>query len=104
MGSSTKTTNDRYLVYSLNGDYLLKQVHEKIQIKACFLNHTEDQLILAGNYINEETGATQGMLRVLELYGLRQVANLSNLVYRDIKGDNTKNKTKQNQSKGGGLF
>lgn len=65
-------------------------MHEKIEIKACFLNHTEDQLILAGNFQMEEN-VKCGMLRVIELYGLKQVANLSHTVYRDIKANFKKN-------------
>ena len=37
----------QYLVYPLNGDFFLTQIHERVEIKDVSLNSTEDQLILA---------------------------------------------------------
>lgn len=47
IGSSPTSSNVKYLVYSLNGDFLLTQIHERVEIKDVSLNSTEDQLILA---------------------------------------------------------
>ena len=69
----------RYLIYSLNGD-LLKMAEEFLEIKSVFLNTREDLLIIAMNY-NNDNGQRQGNLRVLNLYGLSTVSDLSDVCY-----------------------
>ena len=72
----------RYLIYSLNGD-LLRMVEEflDIEIKSVFLNTREDWLIVAGNITNLYNQKREGNFRVLNLYGLNTVADLSEVCY-----------------------
>jgi hypothetical protein len=66
-------------VFNLSGDVLLRDYLERSSIKGVFLNATEDQLIIAQNL--QVQGTVQGNIRVMKLYGLERVANLSNTVY-----------------------
>lgn len=87
-GPSSRQVNvSQYLVYSINGD-LLRAALEKVEIKNVFLNSREDQLIIATNFANTPTEKSEhawtnvtGNLRVLNLYGLEKIANLSKVVY-----------------------
>jgi len=72
----------RFLVYSLNGD-LLKVVEEtKVEVKSVFLNSREDYLCVAANITMPSGGLKRGWLRVLSLYGLNLVADLTDIVYK----------------------
>ena len=72
------------MVYSINGD-LLRAALEKVEIKNVFLNSREDQLIIATNFANQSSEPNiqnvNGNLRVLNLYGLEKIANLTKVVY-----------------------
>jgi hypothetical protein len=77
----------KYQVYNLSGDVLLKDLEEKSSVRGVFLNATEDQLIIAQNYLerSKEPPQLQGNLRVVKLYGLEKLANLSQTVYSDTR-------------------
>ena len=79
VGKSPMREVARYLIYSLNGD-LLKMAEEFLEIKSVFLNTREDLLIIAMNYTSDN-GQRQGNLRVLNLYGLSTVSDLSDVCY-----------------------
>ena len=83
VGKSPMREVARYLIYSLNGD-LLRMVEEFLEIKSVFLNTREDWLIIAMNFTNEQQ-QRQGNLRVLNLYGLNTVADLSEICYTMTK-------------------
>lgn len=69
----------RFLVYSLNGDLLKVAEEQKSEVKSVFLNTREDYLCVAANQTH--SGKKCGWFRVLGLYGLNQVADLTNIIY-----------------------
>ena len=73
---------NKFLVYNLSGDTLLHQSCERATIKNVFLNATEDQLIVAQNFLNKEL---MGHIRVFKLYGLQKVQNLGDVWVHSIK-------------------
>ena len=79
----------RFLVFSLNGDLLRVIEEHKVEVKSVFLNSREDQLCVAANYTMD--GRRHGWLRVLNLYSLQLVGDLSDVIY---------NKTLQRVGKG----
>ena len=80
--SSRQPGVTQYLIYSINGD-LLRSALEQVEVKSVFLNTREDQLIIATNYVlaGKSEGNLQGNIRVLNLYGLEKIANLSKIMY-----------------------
>lgn len=72
----------KFLVYNLSGDTLLNQSCERATIKNVFLNATEDQLIVAQNFLNKDL---TGHIRVFKLYGLQKVTNLGDVWVHSIK-------------------
>ena len=58
------------------------QEFRDIEIKSVFLNTREDWLIIAANYTNEQTAKREGCLRVLNLYGLQTIADLTDVCYK----------------------
>lgn len=71
----------RFIVYSLNGDLLKVVEEQRVEVKSVFLNTREDYLCVAANFTHPMTGQKQGWLRVLSLYGLNLVADLSDTIY-----------------------
>ena len=75
----------------MSGDSLLAQYCEKCVIKAVFFNNTEDQLVIAQNFFGNHQ-QYQGNIRVLKLYGLVKMANLSQICYTEVLAQISKNK------------
>lgn len=75
-------------------------MEEKCTIKNVFLNSTEDLMVLAQNCSLSQDMSQQGNIRVLKLYGLEKIANLTKLCYedslREIKQQKAMNKADQN--------
>ena len=69
----------RFIVYSLNGDLLRVVEEQKVEVKSVFLNSREDYLCVAANCTLY--GQKRGWLRVLSLYGLNLVADLTETIY-----------------------
>ena len=69
----------RFIVYSLNGDLLRVVEEQKVEIKSVFLNSREDYLCVAANCTLY--GQKRGWFRVLSLYGLNLVADLTETIY-----------------------
>ena len=67
-------------MYSLNGDLLKVVEEQRVEVKSVFLNSREDYLCVAAN-LTPQDQPKRGWLRVLSLYGLEIVADLSTLVY-----------------------
>jgi len=82
------------MVYSLNGDLLKVVEEQKVEVKSVFLNSREDYLCVAAN-ISRPGFPKSGWLRVLNLYGLNLVSDLTGIIYTQTLKTIYKNKPPQ---------